>query len=113
MTLIDDEGNLGGEKDRKSEKQYSRLQKMLRKAGGELGEVLVGQLEREGRGVRVKGRGKIGGWHRFPFIIPTNAWLVNRRRLGVSSATSRMSFFFSSTTIYMFKPQLRPKAPPS
>jgi hypothetical protein len=63
---------LRGEQGNKSKKkQYPRLQEALRKAGEVLGGGLVGRLEREGRGVRVKGRGKIGGWHRFPFIIPT------------------------------------------
>jgi hypothetical protein len=29
--------------------------------------------------VRVKGRGKIGGWHGFPFIICSNVWARQRR----------------------------------
>jgi hypothetical protein len=53
---------LGGGKSNKLEDQYSRLQKTLRKGGGEQRETLVGQLEREGRGMRVRERGKIGGW---------------------------------------------------
>jgi hypothetical protein len=110
---VDDEGNLGGQKGNKSEKQYSQLQKKLREAGRGVGEVLLGRLERGGRGVRVKERGKIGGWHRFPFIIPTTRGSPTDAGTSQLSHITHVSFFSSPTTIYKFKPQVSPpNAPP-
>jgi hypothetical protein len=56
--------------------------------------------------MRVKGRGKIGGGHRFPFIIPaTCGRSTGARQSQLGHIMHVPSFFSSSTTIYAVKPQ--------
>jgi len=101
---------LGGGGRNKLEDQYSRLQKTLRKGGGEQGETLVGHLEREGRGMRVRERGKIGGWQLFPFIIPTTCGNVNRRPIESTHHPRLSSLFFFDHNLCAQAPGLRPQA---